>query len=92
MADNQFLSPPPLNNPIADSSSGLGVNRNWQMWFSGVLNAIRGLQQPITFIQLQPSTAPANPAEGMIYYDSSAHSLMFYNGTEWLTFEVSGSG
>jgi hypothetical protein len=32
-----------------------------------------------------PQAEPASPEEGMIYYDSTANKLMFYNGSAWET-------
>lgn len=37
---------------------------------------------------LQPlSTAPANPKEGQIYYNSTDKNLYRYNGTSWVTYQ-----
>jgi hypothetical protein len=36
-------------------------------------------------MRLQPrATAPSSPSEGDIYYSSTSHSLMVYNGTTWM--------
>lgn len=32
---------------------------------------------------LKPSSAPASPIEGDVYYDSTAKKLKVYNGTDW---------
>lgn len=34
-------------------------------------------------LKLTPGSAPATPAEGQIYSNSSDHHLYFYNGTSW---------
>ncbi len=39
--------------------------------------------QDSTAIKLIPQVAPANPAEGWIYADSTTHGLAYYNGTAW---------
>lgn len=36
-----------------------------------------------TFMQLTPTTAPAGPSAGMVYYDSAMNKLRLYNGTSW---------
>lgn len=34
-------------------------------------------------MKLEPSTAPASPSEGTIYFDSTSKKLRCYNGTTW---------
>ena len=34
-------------------------------------------------IRLEPTTAPSSPSEGDIYMDSTTHTLMVYDGTDW---------
>jgi hypothetical protein len=36
-----------------------------------------------TFVQLTPTTEPASPSAGMVYYDSAMDKLRLYNGTSW---------
>lgn len=36
-----------------------------------------------TFLQLTPSSTPANAVAGMVYYDSGMNKLRLYNGTSW---------
>lgn len=45
-------------------------------------NRLNALESPET-ITLTPSSTPASPVEGMIYYDSTANKLKCYDGTNW---------
>lgn len=50
-----------------------------------VQNATTTVKELIT---LTPGTAPAEPAEGMIYADAATHTLRFYNGTAWQSIDM----
>lgn len=45
--------------------------------------AVTGSTTVGTFLRLTPSTAPASPTAGMVYYDSVMNKLRLYNGTSW---------
>ena len=56
---------------------------NRQDWPRLVALAIKSLQTP-PVIKFKPlATAPANPKEGWVYYDSTLHNLRVWNGTSW---------
>jgi hypothetical protein len=40
-------------------------------------------------VRLAPMSAPSSPAEGTVYYDSSAHKLKVYTGSGWQTISSS---
>lgn len=42
-----------------------------------------------SLLKLNPTTAPTYSTTGMVYYDSSANKLKFYNGTAWETISSS---
>ena len=47
-------------------------------------NPVEAIQVKQT-LELAPTSAPADPAEGMIYYDSTANKLKVYTGAAWET-------
>lgn len=44
---------------------------------------VNGFAKVDSALILRPKGMPATPEEGQIYMDETAHSLRFYNGTEW---------
>ncbi|MDY0062379.1 MAG: hypothetical protein RBU45_21380 [Myxococcota bacterium] len=42
-----------------------------------------------SYLVLYPRSAPGSPAEGTVYYDSSAKKLKLFNGTSWETISSS---
>jgi hypothetical protein len=47
-----------------------------------MINAVVKIRDLLN-VKPRPS-APANPEEGDVYYDSNYHKLMVYNGTDWM--------
>lgn len=69
-------------NAVVSSSNSLVLGNNANVGI-GVNSPARSLHVR-DVMRLEPrDTAPANPAEGDIYMDSSTHKLMVYDGTVW---------
>lgn len=50
---------------------------------AGHTTAITALQSPSTIKFAALTAAPASPAEGWAYYDSTLHKLRVWDGTAW---------
>lgn len=63
-----------VTNSVFPGVSGTVVGRAYATFYH--------LFQPLL---LNPAGTPAVPAEGMMYYDSTAHKLKVYTGAGWET-------
>jgi len=88
MIVNEFLG---VFANTASTSTSTGVVQVWGgVGIRGNVNAggnlvTTGSTSIGTFMKLIPGTAPSSPDEGTVYYDSTSHTLKFYNGTVWKT-------
>jgi len=64
----------PIPNPSANDQINIGNN---------IIRDSDGVITLTDLIRLPPTTAPASPAAGMIYYDETDNILYCYDGTEW---------
>ena len=57
-----------------------------RLFFNRLIKTVRATvtqAQSPTLIKYTPTTAPANPEAGWVYYDSGTNKLRCYNGTIW---------
>ena len=59
-----------VNDGITGPVTRMSINSDGTCYMNGAL-------------MLEPSSAPDNPQEGMIYYDAASHMLKCYDGTSW---------
>jgi sugar lactone lactonase YvrE len=73
-----FDPPTPITHTVSSGNVGIGTTSP-----SEALE-VSGTVKINNVLRLEPmSSAPSNPSEGMLYYDSGAHTLKVYNGTDW---------
>ena len=70
-------------------STASGADTNYAGYFNGNVKitgklTVDGAIDP-TWMALTPGSVPGSPANGMIYYDSVAHSFYFYQNGGWIT-------
>ena len=69
--------------PTADAQKNLGsASLQWLTIFGGTVTASTSVSAGHTLHN--PGTAPASPANGMIYYDSTAHKFKGYANGAWV--------
>jgi hypothetical protein len=62
-------------------------------WTSVISESLRRIDSNLyetpscRYIKFTPQTAPSTPEEGMLYYNSTLHAFVFYNGTTWRVIE-----
>lgn len=68
--------------PIPETSGTHDWPRKVANTIKDIINAVRKLQEP-DLLKLKPQARPADPTEGMMYFDGTDKVLRYFNGTTW---------
>ncbi len=68
-------------NIVLDGAGTINLNDSVNINAGAVL----GANQTISFTGGNTASRPGSPTEGMLYFDTSTHQLLQYNGTKWVS-------
>ncbi len=68
-------------NIVLDGAGTINLNDSVNINAGAVL----GANQTISFTGGNTASRPVSPTEGMLYFDTSTHQLLQYNGTKWVS-------
>lgn len=76
-----------IQTPLLDTATAVSLNIGTTNATQINLNknVVIAAQQALTFVGGTTAQRPASPTEGMLYYDTSTHQLLQFNGTKWVS-------